>query len=203
MRLLRRGRPDDDQDRWVIVGLSNPGKKYDKTRHNVGVRALQVLLDRTGSGVKSHKSGCLIAETKLDGSPVVLARSTSYMNESGRPVGQLMRWYKASPEQLIVIHDEIDLPFEEVRLKWGGGTAGHNGLKSIASHLGTKDFARVRIGVSRPQGRREAADHVLNEFSASEEKALPEILERAADATELVVARGIERAMNEVNARVR
>jgi PTH1 family peptidyl-tRNA hydrolase len=201
VRLFRRESREDTGDRWVIIGLANPGRRYDKTRHNVGVRALQVLLDRTNSSVKSHKSGCLIAETNLDGSPVVLARSTTYMNETGRPLGQLMRWYKTQSENLVVIHDEIDIPFEDVRVKFGGGTAGHNGLKSISSHLGTKDFARVRIGVSRPPGRKEAADHVLNEFSAAEERALPEILERAADAAELVVAKGIERAMNEVNTR--
>ena len=201
MRLFRRSVSEDD-GRWIIVGLGNPGSRYESTRHNLGAMALEVLLERSGEKLRSHKSGCLIAETVLAGKRSVLARPTSYMNESGRPVGQLMRWYKADPEQLIVLHDEIDIPFEEVRVKSGGGTAGHNGLKSIVSHLGTQDFARVRIGASRPPGRRGAANHVLQDFSAAERKVLPDVLERAADAVELILEHGVERAMNEVNTKV-
>jgi PTH1 family peptidyl-tRNA hydrolase len=123
------------------------------------------------------------------------------MNESGRPVGQLVRFYKSDPASVLVLHDELDIPFEEVRVKFGGGVAGHNGLKSVAAHLHTKDFPRVRVGISRPPGEREAADHVLSEFSAAERKVLPEILERAADAVEKVLTEGVERAMNTVNTR--
>jgi PTH1 family peptidyl-tRNA hydrolase len=144
----------------------------------------------------------LTDETKLAGERVVLARPTSYMNESGRPVGALMRWYKAEPERLIVVHDELDIPFDEVRVKLGGGVAGHNGLRSVASHLGTKDFIRVRVGVSRPPGRQDAADYVLSEFSSNERKVLPEVVERAADAVELILERGVERAMNDINTKV-
>ncbi len=139
----------------------------------------------------------------MGGRRVVLARPLSYMNESGRPTGQLVRYYKVPVERLIVLHDEIDIPFGEVRVKSGGGTAGHNGLGSIVNHIGSRDFVRVRVGVSRPRGRREAADHVLARFSRAELKELPDLLERAADAVERVIEVGVERAMNEFNTRVR
>jgi PTH1 family peptidyl-tRNA hydrolase len=199
--LFRRPEHEDD-GRWIVVGLGNPGARYEKTRHNLGAMVLDALAKRTGAGLRSHKSGCLTDETKLAGERVVLARPTSYMNESGRPVGALMRWYKAEPERLIVVHDELDIPFDEVRVKLGGGVAGHNGLRSVASHLGTKDFIRVRVGVSRPPGRQDAADYVLSEFSSNERKVLPEVVERAADAVELILERGVERAMNDINTKV-
>lgn len=201
MRLLRRSRPEDG-GRYAALGLGNPGERYAKTRHNVGVRTVERLLERTGSSLKRHKSGCLIAEARLADRALVLGRTTSYMNESGRPIRELIRWYDVPPEMLIVVHDEIDLPFEAIRLKVGGGTAGHNGLKSIVSHIGTQDFVRVRIGVGRPRGEKAAAGHVLNDFSPAERKVLPEVLERAADAVERIVEVGAERAMNEINTRV-
>jgi PTH1 family peptidyl-tRNA hydrolase len=199
-RRARRRGGDSDSERWAVVGLGNPGPRYEGTRHNVGVIALKELLDRTGARLKSHKSGCVVAETRLAGESAVLARPTSFMNESGRPVASLVRYYKVSIERLIVIHDEIDIPFGEVRVKLGGGTAGHNGLNSIVRHLG-KEFVRIRVGVGRPRGRREAADHVLAEFSSAERKELPYVVDRAADAAEAVITRGVERAMNEVNTR--
>jgi PTH1 family peptidyl-tRNA hydrolase len=142
-----------------------------------------------------------VAETTLAGTRIVLATPVSYMNESGGPVGRLVRWYKVAPADLVVVHDEIDIPFGEVRIKLGGGTAGHNGLGSLVSHLGTKEFLRVRVGVGRPRGRRAAADHVLDKFSSEERKELPFLLDRAADAVERIVDVGVERAMNEVNTR--
>ena len=202
MRIFRRLTGEaDGEDRHIVVGLGNPGERYARTRHNAGALALDVLLSRMGGSFKSHKSGCLVAEGSLRGERVVLARPTSYMNESGRPVGQLVRWYKAPVDAVIVVHDEIDIPFGEVRIKEGGGTAGHNGLGSIVNHLGTKDFARVRVGVGRPPGRRGAADHVLDGFSSTERKELPFLLEEAADAVEAIVTGGTERAMNEFNTR--
>ncbi len=202
MRLLRRSSGADVvEDRHLVVGLGNPGERYAQTRHNAGVLAIDVLLERTGGRLKSHKSGCLVAEATLGGSRVVLARPTTYMNESGRPVRGLVTWYKQPVENLIVVHDEIDIPFGEVRVKAGGGTAGHNGLGSIVNHLGTKDFARVRVGVGRPPGTKAAAGHVLAGFSSSERKELPFLLVTAADAVEAIVAGGVERAMNEFNTR--
>ncbi|HEX2295305.1 MAG TPA: aminoacyl-tRNA hydrolase [Actinomycetota bacterium] len=200
MRLFRRG-IDATESRHVVVGLGNPGERYAGTRHNAGALAVDVLLDRAGGRLKSHKSGCLVAEVSMRGERVVLARPTTYMNESGRPVRALLRWYKQPVENLVVVHDEIDIPFGEVRVKSGGGTAGHNGLGSIVNHLGSKDFARVRVGVGRPPGAKAAAGHVLAGFSAGERKELPFLLVTAADAVESIVGDGVERAMNEFNTR--
>ena len=191
---------DDVGERKIVVGLGNPGERYARNRHHAGYMVLDALLERVGGRLKSGKSGCLTWEGNLDGVPVVLARPTSYMNETGGQVGRLVRWYKTGPEALIVIHDELDIPFGEVRIKDGGGTAGHNGLGSVASHLG-KDFVRVRVGISRPRGRQDPADYVLNDFSAAERKELPEIIERASDAVERILEVGAERAMNEINTR--
>lgn len=201
MSLFRRSARPGDADRWIVVGLGNPGEKYASTRHNMGAMVIETLLRRTGASLKSHKSGCAIAETTMDGERVVLARPTTYMNDSGRPVRELARWYKAGPDRLVVVHDELDIPFEEVRVKDGGGTAGHNGLGSIASHVGTRDFVRVRVGIGRPPARRGAVGHVLDTFSSSERKELPFVIERAADAVESIVGEGLERAMNTFNTR--
>ncbi len=185
------------------MGLGNPGARYAGTRHNAGALTIDLLLERTGGSFKSHKSGCLVAEGSLAGARVVLARPTSYMNESGRPVGALLRWYKQPPANLVVVHDELDIPFGEVRVKAGGGTAGHNGLGSIVNHLGTKDFTRVRVGIGRPPGFKGAVGHVLDGFSAAERKELPFVLADAADAVETIVSQGVERAMNEFNTRAK
>lgn len=186
--------------RWVVVGLGNPGEKYAGTRHNAGALVVDVLVERTSGKLKSHRSGCATSEGNLLGESLVLARPVSYMNESGRPVRQLMGFYKSPLERLIVIHDELDIPFGEIRIKEGGGTAGHNGLKSLASHLGSKDFLRVRFGVGRPRGG-DAADYVLQRFSGSERRDLDDHLGRAADAVERILEVGSERAMNEFNTR--
>lgn len=183
------------------MGLGNPGERYARTRHNVGAMVVARLLESAGLALKAHKSGCAVAEGQIAGQRVVFVRPMSYMNESGRPIGQLLRWYKASPRQLIVVHDELDLGFGEVRVKMGGGTAGHNGLASIVSHLGTKDFVRVRAGISRPRGFQDPADYVLQEFSTEERKQLAEVVGAGAAAVERIVEVGAERAMNEVNAR--
>lgn len=198
MSLFRRSARDAD-GRSLVVGLGNPGEKYAQTRHNMGAMVIDVLLERARASLKSHKSGCLIAETDVAGERVVLARSTTYMNDSGRPVRELARWYKVPTEHLIVVHDELDIPFEEVRIKEGGGTAGHNGLGSIASHLGSRDFIRVRVGIGRPKGRGGAVGHVLNGFSSQEKKELPFVLERAADAVSSILSDGLDKAMNHFN----
>lgn len=201
MSFLRRLRADE-QGRWVVAGLGNPGDRYERTRHNAGTMALEVLCERAGATLKKHKTRCLVAETTIAGEGVALARPMSYMNESGRPLGELVRWYQTSPERVVVLHDEIDIPFGEIRVKSGGGTAGHNGLKSIASHLGTNSFVRVRIGVGRPRGEAGAVGHVLGAFSRQEAADLRDLLERAADAAEAVVGGGVARAMTEFNQRV-
>jgi peptidyl-tRNA hydrolase, PTH1 family len=199
MRIFRRDQArSEDSNRWAIVGLGNPGERYAGTRHNAGVMVLATLSD---ARFKSHKSGCLVAETTVAGHSVVLARPASFMNESGRPVRQLLSWYKIPIEHFVVIHDELDIKFGEVRIKQGGGTAGHNGLKSIVAHVGSQDFIRVRIGVSRPSGPQDPADYVLNDFSPAQRKELDEVLERAATAVEAILEQGAERAMNQINER--
>jgi peptidyl-tRNA hydrolase, PTH1 family len=186
-------------DRWVVVGLGNPGPKYERTRHNAGVMVIKELLERNGRSLKSHKSGAAIAECEIAGEKVVLARLSSFMNESGRPLRALTTFYKTPVERVIVVHDELDVPFEEVKVKLGGGTAGHNGLKSVAQHFGSKDFIRVRVGISRPRGGRDAVDYVLNEFTGTERKELPFVLSKAADAVEAILADGPDKAMNAFN----
>jgi peptidyl-tRNA hydrolase, PTH1 family len=199
MRLFRRDAGAGD--RWLIAGLGNPGSEYARSRHNAGALVLDELASRMGGSFKRHKSGCFIAEGELTGERVVLARPISYMNESGRPVRAVASFYKIDSNQTVVLHDEIDIPFGDVRIKSGGGTAGHNGLKSIVAHLGTQDFTRVRIGVSRPSSSRGAAGHVLGDFSAAEREELPLIVDRAADAVERILEVGVDRAMNELNTR--
>lgn len=200
MSLFRR-RPDAGDGRWIVIGLGNPGDRYERTRHNAGVLVIEELLARTSTTFKRHKSGALVAETRIADQRVALARSTGFMNESGRPLGQLVRFYKTPVERLIVVHDELDVPFGDVRVKVGGGIAGHNGLRSIGNHLASKDFIRVRVGISRPHGALSGADYVLQRFSGAERKELPEVVGRAADAVERVLEAGAERAMNEFNTR--
>ena len=196
---LFRKTPSDG--RWLIVGLGNPGERYAATRHNAGAMVIEELTARLGTKLKSHRSGCLVAEGLVEGEKVVAARPTSYMNESGRPVRQLADFYKTPPGKVIVVHDELDIPFGDIRVKEGGGTAGHNGLKSIASHLATKDFPRIRFGIGRPRGG-DAVDYVLQRFSGSERKELPELLTRSVEVVERIIEHGTERAMNEFNTRL-
>jgi PTH1 family peptidyl-tRNA hydrolase len=192
-----------EYDGWVVVGLGNPGSEYEATRHNVGYAVLDELAARVGGRWRSHTSGRAAAiEGRLAGVPgvrAVLGRARSYMNESGGPVSSLLGFYKASPERLVVVHDEIDLPYGDLRVKFGGGDNGHNGLKSIRRSLGTGDFYRVRVGVGRPGGRRDTADHVLAPFSSSERRELDLHIGRAADAVESLVTDGLERTQNLFN----
>lgn len=194
-----RARPDGD--RLLIAGLGNPGDRYAMTRHNAGAQVLDELSGRAGVKLKRHRSGCLAAETRLQSVAVVLARPTSFMNESGAQVRRLARFYHAAPDQIVVIHDELDIPFGVVRIKTGGGTAGHNGIRSVASHLASKDFVRVRVGIGRPPGRQDPVDFVLARFSVVERKELPAVISAGADAVECVVELGAERAMNKINER--
>lgn len=191
----------DGGERWIVVGLGNPGERYAANRHNAGVMALEVLQRRAGISLKKHKAGALVGEGTLGGERVVLARPATHMNDSGRPVQGLLRWYKSPLERLVVIHDELDIPFGYVRVKQGGGTAGHNGLRSLVSHLSAPEFTRVRIGISRPRAGRDAVGYVLSDFSGAERKQLPDLLERAADATERTIEAGAAAAMNEFNTR--
>ena len=203
MSLFARGRRAGDRDRFIVAGLGNPGERYETTRHNLGARVVALLVERMGARFKRHKSGCLVAEGRLAGSAVVLARPTTYMNDSGRPLAQLVRFYKQPPARLLVVHDELDLPFGVIRVKAGGGTAGHNGVASLVAHLHSKDFLRLRIGVGRPPGGRDPVDYVLSQFTSTERRELDLLLLEAADAVERVIEVSVERAMNELNTRPR
>ncbi|BCI83653.1 MULTISPECIES: aminoacyl-tRNA hydrolase [Mycobacteriaceae] len=185
----------------LVVGLGNPGPRYETTRHNVGFLVADILAERIGSGFKVHKkSGAEVTTGRLGGRSVVLAKPRTYMNESGRHVGPLAKFYSVAPADVVVLHDELDIDFGRIRLKFGGGEGGHNGLRSIASALGTKDFQRVRIGVGRPPGRQDPAAFVLENFNSRERPELGTILEQAADATELLLQHGVEAAQNTVHA---
>lgn len=184
----------------LVVGLGNPGPQYAKTRHNVGFMVADVLAARIGAPFKVHKkSGADIVTGQLGGRPVVLAKPRTYMNESGRHVGPLAKYYSVPAGHVIVLHDELDIDFGRIRLKIGGGEGGHNGLRSIANALGTKDFQRVRIGIGRPPGRKDPAAFVLEPFSAKERDEVPLLCEEAADATELLIRVGLEPAQNQVH----
>jgi PTH1 family peptidyl-tRNA hydrolase len=180
-------------DTWLIVGLGNPGAQYQGNRHNVGQMVLDELAGRVGAGFKTHKARAQVVEGRLGigGPRVVLAKPMSYMNVSGCPVSALAKFDCFDPDHVVAVHDEIDIPFNTVKLKIGGGEGGHNGLRDISKALGTKDYYRVRVGVGRPPGRMDTADFVLRDFGTAELKELPFLLDEAADAAELLVRDGL------------
>jgi PTH1 family peptidyl-tRNA hydrolase len=184
---------------WLVVGLGNPGPQYAVTRHNAGALVADVLADRVSGRFKAHKARADVVEARVEDTRVVLAKPRSYMNESGGPVTALRDFFKVPVERMVVIHDELDLPFATIRVKQGGGDNGHNGLKSLRRSLGTGDFFRVRVGIGRPPGRQDPADWVLREFSATERKDLGLELERAADAVESLLADGLAVTQNRYN----
>jgi len=185
----------------LVVGLGNPGDNYARTRHNLGFMVADLLAARLGSKFKAHKrSGAEVVSGRLAARSVLLAKPSCYMNEAGRQIGPLAKFYSVAPTDIIVIHDDLDLEFGRVRLKIGGGEGGHNGLRSVAAALDTKDFQRVRIGIGRPPGRKDPAAFVLENFTAAERVQVPTICEQAADATELLIELGLEPAQNRVHA---
>ncbi len=190
---------------WLVVGLGNPGPSYAGHRHNVGYLVTDELADRMGASFRAHKSGRAdVVEGRLgapgsDGPRVVLARARSYMNESGGPISQLAKFYKVPPERIVAVHDELDLPFDTMRVKLGGGDNGHNGVRSLRASLGTGDFHRVRIGIGRPHGRQDVSDFVLSGYSAAERKDIPLQVTSAADAVESLVTEGLERTQARFN----
>jgi peptidyl-tRNA hydrolase, PTH1 family len=183
----------------LVVGLGNPGEEYSKTRHNVGAEVVEILARRHGGKLRKQKERSLADEVNVGGRRVALAVPLTYMNLSGEAVAPLVRRYGVEPGQLVVIQDEMDFELGRLQVKNGGGLAGHNGLKSIVAHLHTQDFVRVRIGIGKPPGSRQGADHVLRRFSKAERQEIDVLLEEAADAVELILAEGVEVAMNRVN----
>jgi PTH1 family peptidyl-tRNA hydrolase len=189
---------------WLIVGLGNPGPSYAGHRHNVGAMVVVELTTRAGASLRSHKARAVASEVRIGVAPggapgpsAVIATPLSYMNESGGPVAGLMSFYKIPVENLIVIHDELDIPFADVRLKLGGGEGGHNGLRSVTKSVGTRDYLRVRVGIGRPPGRMDPADYVLHDFSSTERREVPLLISDAADAVEHLVAEGLAAAQQQ------
>ena len=181
---------------WLVVGLGNPGPSYAGNRHNVGFMVLDLLGNRVGARFKAHKGRADVVEGRLAGQRTVLAKPKTYMNLSGGPVASLRDFFKVPTDRIVVVHDELDIPYGTLRLKLGGGDNGHNGLRSITSSIGSKDYLRVRVGVGRPPGRQDPADFVLKDFSGAEKKDLGFHVDRAADAVEALLTGSLEAAQN-------
>ena len=191
----RTGTPAD----LLVVGLGNPGSEYERTKHNVGAEVVELLATRHGATLKKGKERARADEVRISGKRVALAIPLTYMNDSGDAVRLLVRRYGVEPDQLVVVHDELDLPVAALRVKSGGGLAGHNGLRSITSHLHTDAFQRIRIGVGKPTSKEHGADHVLSKFGKRDRAEVDVTVEQAADAVETIVSDGIDVAMNRFN----
>ena len=186
--------------RWLVAGLGNPGSQYAANRHNAGFMVADLLAGRAGAAFKRHKSRAQVAEGRLAGVPVTIAKPQGFMNLSGGPVAALCGFYKIPPGRVVVVHDELDIPFGAIRLKLGGGDNGHNGLRSVTAALGTRDYYRARFGIGRPPGRMDPADYVLRDFSPAEREPLPELLAGCADAVTALLEHGLGAAQNSVHA---
>jgi PTH1 family peptidyl-tRNA hydrolase len=184
----------------LLVGLGNPGREYRGNRHNIGFMVLDEVARRAGIEVRTRRFQGHVGQGPLAGRKVVLLKPETYMNLSGESVGAAARFYRIAPEDVVVVHDELDLPFGKLQIKDGGGHGGHNGVRSIAQHLGANAFRRVRIGIGRPPDSRiPAADYVLSDFGEDEERVLGEVLATAADAVEVILKEGVKAAMNRFN----
>lgn len=202
---------DDASGPWLVVGLGNPGPKYASTRHNIGYLVTDELARRQGAGFRRHKNGRsdvvegrlasprAVGTASLVSHKVILVRSHTYMNEVGGPVASLAKFYKVAPERIVAIHDELDIAFGTLRIKFGGGDNGHNGLKSMRSSLGSGDFFRVRAGIGRPPGRQDPADFVLSNYSSVERKELPFQVDLASDAIDSLIRDGLEATQQRFN----
>ncbi|HET9894705.1 MAG TPA: aminoacyl-tRNA hydrolase [Streptosporangiaceae bacterium] len=187
-------------DRWLIAGLGNPGPGYADNRHNAGFMVADLLASRIGARFKRDRAHLQAVTGRLGGRSAIVGKPMSYMNLSGGPVSSAAGYYKIPPDRIVIVYDELDLPFGTIRLKLGGGDNGHNGPKSVTRSLGTRDYYRVRVGVGRPPGRQDPADFLLAGFSSAERKELPLIIERAADAVEALLSRGLAATQNEFHA---
>ena len=190
-------------NRWLLIGLGNPGKEYEKTRHNIGAALISEYAKKAGVKFSSHKSRADIAEISIGVSAqrvlLIAATLRCYMNESGGPTSSLANFFKVNSDHIIIAHDELDIPFQSIRVKYGGGDNGHNGLKSVTSGLSSSDYYRIRLGIGRPIGEQDPADFVLKPFSSAERKDLDLFLQRGIDAVELLITQGIEKAQNSFN----
>ena len=183
----------------LIVGLGNPGRAYEKTRHNVGFDVVELLASRSGAEFRKRLMAPVqTAEARIGGGPVLLVKPLSFMNASGPPVAGLVRKKGVAPQDLVVVVDDVDLPLGKLRIRPKGSAGGHNGLKSLIAHVGSDEFVRVRVGVGRP-GEGDMVKHVLSKFAPDERDVIVEAIGRAADAVEKIVAESVEKAMNEFN----
>lgn len=186
---------------WLIVGLGNPGEQYRRTRHNIGFDCLDTFAERHGLQFRNKRANALLAEGNLAGQRLALAKPQTYMNLSGQAVSALRTWYKIDPAlELLVVYDDMDLPFGRLRLRQQGSPGTHNGMRSIAGQLGGNAFPRLRVGIDQPPGKMDAAAYVLSRFTKEEEAELPALRDMVADAIELTVREGIIAAMNRYNA---
>jgi PTH1 family peptidyl-tRNA hydrolase len=186
-------------ERWLVAGLGNPGLDYAGNRHNAGFMVADLLAGRIGASFRRDRSRAEVATGRLAGQPVTLAKPMSFMNLSGGPLASVGAFYKIPAERVVIIHDELDLPFGTIRLKLGGGDNGHNGSRSVTAALGTRDYYRVRVGVGRPPGRMDPTDFLLRDFTAAERKDLPFLIDRAADGVEALLRDGLAAAQNLVH----
>lgn len=200
--MFRRSAAPSPSDAWLVAGLGNPGPEYAGNRHNVGAMVADLLASRVGARFGRHRSNTMLAEGRVrpGGPKVIVVRPLSYMNTSGGPVSAAASYFGIPPERVIVVHDDLDLPFETIKLKADGGHGGQNGVRDIIKALGTPEFARVRVGIGRPPGRQDAADYVLRDFSAAERSRLPFVLDDAADAVEHLVEHGLLDAQQKFHA---
>ncbi len=185
---------------WFIVGLGNPGERYARTRHNVGFRSVETLAERHSLTFRQQRANSQLAEGIIHGQRVVLVKPQTYMNLSGQAVSALRNWYKIDPaHELLVIYDDLDLPFARIRIRERGSAGTHNGMRSIVAQLGTTEFPRLRVGIGQPPGKMDAADYVLSRFTPEEEAVLPDVLARVADAVDVILREGLITAMNRYN----
>lgn len=190
---------------WLVVGLGNPGSRYAGNRHNVGFMVVDLLAGRTGARFGRYRGAAAeVASARLgvgdDAARLILAKPMTYMNLSGGPVASVSRFYKIPLARIVAVHDELDIPYGQLRLKLGGGEGGHNGLRSLSSSLGGRDYLRVRFGIGRPPGRQDPADFVLSDFTATQRKELDYLVDRAADAVEALIGKGLDWAQNAYHA---
>lgn len=181
---------------WLVVGLGNPGDKYSSTRHNIGFMVADELANRYTGKFSSHKYRALVSEVRLgvgsEAPKLIIIKPSTYMNDSGNAVAPLAKYFNTAPQQIIAIHDELDIPFNTIRVKLGGGDNGHNGLKSLTQSLSTPDYFRIRVGIGRPTTPQDTADYVLDNFSKAERSVVPDLALRACDAIESLVTKGLE-----------
>ena len=188
---------------WLVVGLGNPGDKYSSTRHNIGFMVADELANRYTGKFPSHKYRALVSEVRLgvgsEAPKLIIVKPSTYMNDSGNAVAPLAKYFNTAPQQIIAIHDELDIPFNAIRVKLGGGDNGHNGLKSLTQSLSTPDYFRIRVGIGRPTTPQDTADYVLDNFSKAERSVVPDLALRACDAIESLVNKGLENTQQNFN----